>query len=119
FAIPSGWFDNALAACYHSAAAQGMILFHQCCVEAQGMLIGVMSNHNREVDEIDYLLRDALRSNRDAVRNVERILAALRAQVVGERWPAHTVWSLSTQGWTSWHMSGSYWYLAPLARGIR
>ena len=83
------------------------------------MLIGVMSNHNREVDEIDYILRDALRSNRDAAPNVERILAGLRAQVVAERWPARTVWLLSTPSWTSWQMSGSYWYLAPLARGMR
>jgi hypothetical protein len=83
------------------------------------MLIGVMSNHNREVDDIDYILRDALRSNRDAVPNAERIFVALRARVLAERWPAHTVWSLSAPSWTSCHMSASYWYLAPLARGLR
>jgi hypothetical protein len=83
------------------------------------MLIGVMSNHNREVDEIDYILRDALRSNRDAAPNTERILAALRARITAERWPLRTVWSSSTPTWTSWHMSASYWYLAPLARGMR
>lgn len=92
---------------------------HQCCVEAQGTLIGIMSNHNREVDEIDYILRDALRSNRDAAPNAERMFAVLRARVVAERWPAPTVWSLAAPSWASSYMSASYWYLAPMIRVVR
>ncbi len=78
-----------------------------------------MSNHNREVDEIDYILRDALRSNRDAVPNAEHMFAVLRARVVAERWPTRIVWSLSTPSWTSSYMSASYWYLAPMIRVMR
>jgi hypothetical protein len=78
-----------------------------------------MSNQYREVDEIDYILRDALRSNRDAAPNAERLFAALRARVVAEHRPARTVWTISAPNWAGSYMSVSYWYLAPLTRVMR
>jgi hypothetical protein len=78
-----------------------------------------MSNHNREVDDLDFLLRDALRGNKDAAPDAARVFAALRARVVAERQPMRTPWLLVTPTWTSSHMTASYWYLMPLARGLR
>jgi len=78
-----------------------------------------MSDHEREIDEVDYLLRDALRISQDAAPNADRIFAALRARVVADRRPAHAAWSQSTPSWTSSYMSVSYWYLAPLIRVMR
>ena len=91
----------------------------QCCVEAQGVLIDVMSDHEREIDEVDFLLRDALRISQDAAPNADRIFAALRARVVAEYRPRQTAWSQATPSWTSPYMSASYWYLAPLIRVMR
>ena len=78
-----------------------------------------MSNHNREADDLDYILRDVLRSKRDVAPNAEVIFAALRARIVAERWPAHTVLPSPTPSWSGCHTPASYWYLAPLIRVVR
>jgi hypothetical protein len=83
------------------------------------MLIGIMSNQNHEVDELDYILRDALRIDRSAASNAKYIFAALHARIVAERWPARTVLSSPTPSWSGCHMPASYWYLAPLIRVVR
>ena len=76
-----------------------------------------MSNHICEVDDLDFILRDALRSNKDSVPDPARVFAPLRARVVADLWPTPIRWLLPTPVWTSYH-SASYWYLAPLSRLI-
>ena len=73
-----------------------------------------MSNHKHQADEIDYILRDALRSNRDAALNADRGFAALRARITAERWPTRIAWSSCSPSWSGSYMPASYWYLAPL-----
>jgi hypothetical protein len=90
-----------------------------CCAEAQGMLIDIMSDRCREADDLDFILRDALRRNKDSAPDTARVFAALCAQVAAERRPAYTPWLPATPAWTSPHLLASYWYLAPISRVIR
>jgi len=46
---------------------------------AQGMLFDIMPVHNREIDGLEYLLRDALWSSKTARLNVARMFATLYA----------------------------------------
>jgi hypothetical protein len=83
------------------------------------MLFDTMSDHNREVDDLDYLLRDALSSSRDAAPDPARVLAGLRARIRLERQPAPMLWSRMAPAWASPGMSASYWYFMPLLRVLR
>lgn len=85
----------------------------------QGVLIDVMSHHTREDDDLDCVLRDALRSSGAMAPDPERVFELLRARLAQERQPTRSPWSLAAPGWTSCYMSASYWYLAPLTRGLR
>ncbi len=91
----------------------------QRSVGAQGSLIDAMSNHYREYDDLDCILRDALRSNEAVALNSERSFVALRDRLAGKDRPAYRPWSLASPGWTSSYMSASYWYFTPLTRGMR
>ena len=83
------------------------------------MPFDVMSDHYREVDDLDYLLRDALSSSRDAAPDPARVLARLRARIRLEYQPALMPWSRLTPAWASPNMSASYWYLMPLLKVLR
>ena len=82
------------------------------------MVSDMMADHNREVDDLDYLLCDALWSNHDAAPDPARVLASLRTRINQERQPALTSWSPVASGPCA-HMSASYWYFMPLLRAIR
>jgi hypothetical protein len=82
------------------------------------MLFDIMSEHNREVDDLDYLLRDALWSSSDTAPEPARVLAALRTRIVTERRPALVAWPrIGPTGNSA--MSASYWYYMPLLRVLR
>jgi hypothetical protein len=92
--------------------------FHSL-VETQGALIDVRSNQYREDDDLDCILRDALRRNEAAAPDQARVLGLLRARLAHDGNRARVPWSLAAPGWTSSYMSASYWYLAPLTRFAR
>ena len=83
------------------------------------MLFDIMSDHNREVDDLDYLLRDALWSSRGAAPDPARVLAALRARIKLEHQHKLMAWSRAAPAWVSPSMSASYWYFMPLLRVLR
>jgi hypothetical protein len=83
------------------------------------MLFDIMSDHDREVDDLDYLLRDALWSSRDAAPDPARVLAALRARIRLEHQTTLMPRSRMAPAWASPGMSASYWYFMPLLRVLR
>ena len=95
-------------------------LHNSCCVEAQDSLIDVMSDQNREIDELDYLFRDVLRSAQASAPDSARTNAALRARIAAVS---------QSMRWVSWRLcvpiepvsyrSASYWYLTPPMRIMR
>jgi hypothetical protein len=80
-----------------------------------------MPNHNREVDDLDIILHDALWSDQNSAPDPACVFAELRARVVPEDMPARALasWLRATPAWSSPSMSATYWYLVPLSRGIR
>jgi len=72
---------------------------------------------DREVDDLDYLIRDALWSSYNIAPPPERALVALRARIENERQPARK--SCVTPAGVSTATSASYWYLMPLLRVLR
>jgi hypothetical protein len=91
----------------------------QNLVKTQGTLIDVMSNQYREDDDLDCILRDALRRHEAMAPEPGASFAVLRCRLADERSFRSRPWSLVSPGWTSSHMSASYWYLAPLTRFAR
>jgi len=89
------------------------------CVEAQGALIDVTSNHNREVDDLDCMLRDALRCTDDPAPDSARVFAAVRARVSADAPGARRSWSIGTPAEAYAPLSAAYWYVVPLARMMR
>jgi hypothetical protein len=83
------------------------------------MPFDIMSDHNREVDDLDYLLRDALWSSHDAAPDPARVLAALRTRIGLEHQPTLMPWSRMAPAWASPSMSASCWYFMPLLRILR
>jgi hypothetical protein len=83
------------------------------------MLIDIMPDHNREVDDLDYLLRDALWSSDDAAPDPVRMLAGLRARIWLERQRALMPAFPTAPAWASPNMLASYWYFMPLLRVLR
>lgn len=77
------------------------------------------SDHIREADDLDYLLRDALWSSRDSAPDPARVLASLHTRIRAERRPTRVSWLLVMPSWSSSQMAASYWYLEPLARVLR
>ncbi len=73
-----------------------------------------MPNHYRQVDDLDIILRDALRSDDDAPANPGRVVLLLRERAAARGTPARLPWSLAAPGWTSAHTLAWYWYLGPL-----
>jgi hypothetical protein len=91
----------------------------QNLVKTQGTLIDVMSNQYREDDDLDCILRDALRRHEAVAPEPGVSFAVLRCRLADERGSHSRPWSLVSPGWTSSYMSASYWYLAPLTRFAR
>src|SRR6478672_7186380 len=58
------WFDNQKSACYHCVTAWDKT--SHCRVQAQGMLFDIMPDHKREIDDLHYLLCDALWSSQNS-----------------------------------------------------
>ncbi len=82
-------------------------------------MIDVKSNQNREVDDLDYMLRDALRCTNDPVPDSACVFAALRARIAAERRRVRRSWSFAMPAGAHAPMSAAYWYVVPLARMMR
>jgi hypothetical protein len=76
-------FDNQKTACYHCVTAWDKT--SHCRVQTQGMLFDIMPVHNREIDGLEYLLRDALWSSQNSAPDVARVFAALCTLIVAEQ----------------------------------
>lgn len=82
----------------------------------QGMLIDAMNNHSRDDDDLDCILRDALRSSGAAAPEPKRVLASICERLAGERCPAHRP---IIPDWPSSSVWAAGLYLQPLTRALR
>jgi len=78
-----------------------------------------MADRTREVDDLDYLLRDALRSDNSVDPGKERVFFKLRARIRAERRGACRSQLIAAPIYAGSSLSASYWYLAPLTRVMR
>jgi hypothetical protein len=78
-----------------------------------------MADRTREVDDLDYLLRDALWSDDSGEPIKERVFFKLRARIQAERRGAHRPKLIAAPIYAGPSLSASYWYLAPLTRVMR
>jgi hypothetical protein len=77
------WFDNQKTACYHCVTAwdEDLILRGH----AQGMLLDIMPNHNRAIDDLDYVYPMPCGAAKAACLNLARMSAALCIHIVAEQ----------------------------------
>ena len=87
--------------------------------ESLDALIEGMPKRNREFDDLDYLLRDALRRDDAVAPEPRRGFGVLRKRLLGERQPIRLPWSLAMPDWPNPSTSVSYWYFEPLSRVLR
>ena len=78
----------------------------------------MMSHQDREVDDLDYMLRDALRRTNDPVPNPQRVLAQVFLRISAGRQAKWRGRSVATPLGDHAYLTTSYWYLAPLARMV-
>lgn len=88
--------------------------------QAQGTLIDMLSDQEREVNDLDYVLRDALRCPNDRAPNPERVFARVCVQITSKHNQVQRQWwSLARPIGDYAYLSTSYWYLSPLSRIAR
>ncbi|MBK9945312.1 MAG: hypothetical protein IPP13_27295 [Kouleothrix sp.] len=75
-----------------------------------------MSNHNREVDDLDYMLRDALRCTNDMAHDPVRVFAVLRGRIDAGYRVRRGAWAHALPIGSHAYLSPAYWYVVPLAR---
>jgi hypothetical protein len=56
----------------------------RCRVQTQGLLFDIMPDHNRQVDDLDCMLHDAMWSSQDSAPDPARLFAALHTRIVAE-----------------------------------
>lgn len=92
--------------------------FSRSSALGQNRLIEELADHNRD-DDIDCVLRDALRHDSLVAPPPGRGFGALRNRLLVERQPVRLSRLLAAPDWPRPYMPFSYWYLEPLVRIMR
>jgi hypothetical protein len=79
-------------------------------------LIHTTPDISSEVDDLDYLLRDALWSSHDSAPEPARVLAALRARIAGAQRPADVYQAKRVTRYSPPYETTAFLYLMPLMR---